>query len=308
MSNPFRPAERTKATPLVALYGERGSGKTYSALMLARGFVGETGKIAMLDPESGRGELYADEIEGGYDVLQIGAPFDGPSYIEGIKAAEGAKYDVLVIDSASHEWEGIGGVLSQAEAIEARSGKTGLHCWKKPKAQHQLFVLKLLQSRIPIILCLRSKYKSNQKGGKVIKDSFLSATQAPAFVFEMKVKAEIERDTHKINRVKKNHPALDAVFVQGHRIDYDTGKRLAQWASEGKPAPEKTDMGDIDVEGLMASAEFAAEGGRTAFEAFWKPLNPNERDVVSIHLDDLKATFMAADSGLTEAFQKEAAE
>ena len=47
------PAERAGAHLLIQLYGPPRSGKTYTALRIARGMVGAKGKIGMLDTESG---------------------------------------------------------------------------------------------------------------------------------------------------------------------------------------------------------------------------------------------------------------
>jgi len=71
----FRPAIRGSAKLLVGLYSESGCGKTLSALLLARGFVGPNGTIGMIETESGRGEAYADTLSGGYSVLSLRVGF-----------------------------------------------------------------------------------------------------------------------------------------------------------------------------------------------------------------------------------------
>ena len=53
----FKKAERKRIFVKMALCGVSGSGKTYSALLLAQGL---GGKIAMIDTENGSGELYSD--------------------------------------------------------------------------------------------------------------------------------------------------------------------------------------------------------------------------------------------------------
>jgi hypothetical protein len=45
MTYSFRPAKRSEAKPLIGLYAESGAGKTYSALLLARGFNDYAGMI-----------------------------------------------------------------------------------------------------------------------------------------------------------------------------------------------------------------------------------------------------------------------
>lgn len=240
---------------MIDLYSESGCGKTYSALLLARGFVGPTGKIGMIDSESGRGELYADVIPGGYDVLRIDPPFSPARYIEAHNAIIESGAAIGIIDSVSHEWEGIGGVLDMAAANEEQSGKSGLHNWKKPKLEHSKFVLRLLQSPIPWIVCLRAKYKSRQiKGtqemaddgainrnqiGKtiILKDNHTSPIQAEDFIFEATAHAEILPD-HSIHLTKCSHPSLRDCFPKQGPITYETGKLLAQWCAAPGGAPK----------------------------------------------------------------------
>ena len=57
MNSAFRPATRSEAKPLIGLYAESGAGKTYSALLLARGFVGPSGKIAMIQMKASAEDL-----------------------------------------------------------------------------------------------------------------------------------------------------------------------------------------------------------------------------------------------------------
>ena len=240
MTLTFRPASRTAAVPLIGLYGQSGCGKTMSALLLARGLVGPSGKVAMIDTESGRGELYSDVIPGGYDVLQISGDFSSKAYMDAIKAANG--YDCIIIDSASHEWEGVGGVTDQAARIEERSGKPGLHCWKAPKMEHQKFMLTLLQAKAPVICCLRAKFKSRQaknpRTGKteIVKDEHTTPIQDEAFIYEMTAHAEIMHD-HTLRVTKISHPRLADVFKTGEMISADTGAKLAQWANVGTKEP-----------------------------------------------------------------------
>ena len=87
MSFQFRPAKRSEAKPLIGLYSESGCGKTLSALYLARGFAGPTGRIGMVETEAGRGEAYADTLPGSYDVLSLRDDFSPTNYGEAITAA-----------------------------------------------------------------------------------------------------------------------------------------------------------------------------------------------------------------------------
>src|SRR5437879_5139349 len=68
------PAERAGAHLLIQLYGPPRSGKTYTALRIARGMVGPKGRIGVLDTESGRARLYSDKVPGGFVVGELTPP------------------------------------------------------------------------------------------------------------------------------------------------------------------------------------------------------------------------------------------
>lgn len=260
MSFTIRPAQRSDSKALIGLYGQSGAGKTFSALLLARGLVGPTGKIVLIDTESRRGSLYADVIPGGYDTIDLDAPFSPDRYIQAIEAAEATGAQCIIVDSMSHEWEGIGGVGDMALQIEQRTGKPGLHCWKEPKLAHQKMLLKLLQAKTHVICCLRAKRKSrqirNERTGKneIVKDEFYTPKQDGDFIFELTVHAEVQAD-HALRVTKVSHPALEALFKTGVKITEDTGRKLAEWAagkvpSAAPPAPPPPAAGWPDFKSL----------------------------------------------------------
>lgn len=227
---------------MIAFYSESGCGKTFSSLLLARGIAGPSGKIVMIDTESGRGELYADVAEiGGYDVLRLEAPFTPKRHVEAIDAAE-AVASVVVLDSGSHEWEGASGILDMAAANEESSKRAGLHNWRQPKFEHALFVQRLLRAKVPLIVCLRAKFKTRQgkdeKGKTVIvKDDHTSPIQAEDFIFESTCHAEVLPD-HSIRLTKCSHPDLFKCFPTSGPIKVEHGRLIAQWCggSTAKPS------------------------------------------------------------------------
>lgn len=248
----IKPATRQGIKPLIGFYGESGTGKTMSALLFARGLAGENGRVVLIDSESGRGSLYADVIQGGYDTLELREPFSPSHYIEAIKSVEQSGASVLVIDSASHEWEGLSGVTDMAMQISKSraekynkdwDGVVQFGDWKQPKMEHQKFMLKMLQSSLSIIVCLRAKYKTRQQKdekGKtaIVKDEFTSPIQADDFIFEMTCHAEILQN-HSIILTKCSHPSLRDCFPKDKTtpITVEHGKILAAWCNAaGKPA------------------------------------------------------------------------
>jgi hypothetical protein len=252
-------ASRQSVKPLIGLYAESGCGKTYSALLLARGIVGPSGRIVMIDSEGGRGSLYADVISGGYDTLELVEPFAPARYIEAIQIAEPSA-DVLIIDSISHGWEGIGGVLDMAGKVEERTGKPGLHCWREPKMAHAKMMIRLLQSPLPIIVCMRAKHKSRQtknEAGKtvIVRDDFTTPIQADDFIYEMMAHAEILQD-HSIRLTKCSHPALRDCFPTTGPITIAHGEAIARWCAapgvKPKPSGQVESAGGPDLKALKA--------------------------------------------------------
>ena len=246
MTLSIRRALRSQAKPLIGFYSESGGGKTRAALMLARGFVGPEGKIVMAETESGRGESYADQIPGGFDVIPI-RPEDGFSprtYGEAIALAEKSQADALIVDSCSHEWEGIGGVLHMA-ALNQEAGKKGKQVWLTPKIEHQRFFLgKLLQTPIKlVILCMRAKYPIEEKivDGKkeMVRSTNLEPKQSEDILYDLFVHGWFDRETHAFHGTNYLHPELRQIIRDGKPIDISTGEALARWSSgNGKPSPE----------------------------------------------------------------------
>jgi hypothetical protein len=243
--NHFRKAITSEAKPLIGLYSESGCGKTRSSLLIAKGFAGDMSKVGMIETESGRGETYASDAEvGGYNVLPIREEFSPKTYGAAIKAAEDAKLQCLIVDSASHEWEGVGGVLAMAAANQ-EAGKKGPLVWQVPKVSHaREFMLRLTQTPIPlVIVCMRAKYPMMEvtKDGKKewVRSPNLSPKQSEDILFEMFVHGWIDQE-HRFHGTKYTLDVLRKVFVDGEPITVGTGARLAEWAgghSEVQPKP-----------------------------------------------------------------------
>ena len=240
MSYTLRPAITTEAKPLVGLYSESGAGKTKSALLLAKGFAGDMSKVAMIETEAGRGEVYAkDPVVGGYLVRPIRDNFAPVEYGKALTDVEKAGMKVVIIDSASHEWEGASGVLMWA-AKNQEDGKKGPLVWQMPKMSHQRdFILRLLQTPIPlVIICMRAKYcmKEVEKNGKKEwqRSETLEPKQADDILFEMMVHGWIDA-AHNFHGTKYTTDDFRGIFIDSKPISVETGQRLAQWAAGGSP-------------------------------------------------------------------------
>src|SRR5271166_973059 len=144
------PATRHKIFLKLGLTGPTGSVKTFSANLMAAGLA-DGGKIAVLDTENKSASLYADRFK--FDVLDVSPPFTETKFIEGINSAVSEGYAVLIIDSFSHSWQGI---LDYKAALDSRGGNSYVN-WNKAGAKFNDVLAAILQSRIHIIACMRSK-------------------------------------------------------------------------------------------------------------------------------------------------------
>ena len=138
---PMKPFEIHRATKCRAklrlgMSGPAGSGKTYSALLIAHGL---GGRIAMIDTEHGSGDLYADLLPEGYDVLQLTPPYTPARYVEAIQALEAAGADTIIVDSLSHAWSGEGGSLDRHGKIADHSGNSW-QAWRQVTPEHNALV------------------------------------------------------------------------------------------------------------------------------------------------------------------------
>ncbi len=274
-------AVREKTYTLTSIAGPSGSGKTYSAILYARGLVGPNGKIGFVDTENKRSRFYAD-VGGGFDVIDLDPPFTSARYIEAIKAFESAGYKAIIIDSISHEWEGTGGVLEQADAIEQATKRAGLHCWAKPKAGHKKMMNEVLQTSAHLIFCCRVKEKVVQVKGangktEIVNEGFV-VVQEKMFIYEMTVSMMLEEGSH-IPTIQKCPGDLEAAFPAGKKITPDVGKSVAQWADQGVAV-------DQELEASKREGLLAANQGTPALFEWWKALGPRQAK-----LEGMKDTF-----------------
>ena len=284
-------AKRENTYTLISIAGVSGSGKTYSALLMARGLVGPKGKIGFLDTENKRSRFYAD-VAGGFDVMDIGPPFAPKRYIEAINAFESAGYKALVIDSASHEWEGDGGCVAMADEIEQRTKKPGLHCWKAPKYEHKKFMQRLLQTRMHLIFCCRVKELMRQgkdeHGKSVITSEGFVAIQEKSFIYEMTVSMLLDEKTH-IPNLTKCPEDLRVAFPERQMINVDTGAMIKKWSEEGEAVDEK-------LAGLLDIARSAANLGTEQLRKWFRvELGKADQKVIKRYESELKSIAAAAD-------------
>ena len=227
----FRKAERSKAKLRLALDGTSGSGKTYSALTLAKGLGGKT---AFIDSENGSGDLYANSFD--YDIVTLAAPFSPEKYVEAIKSAESAGYDNIIIDSLSHAWSGTGGVLeTHAKYTDKDKNKNSYTAWRNVTPSHNALVDAMLQSKCHVIATMRSKadyvLETGSDGKQRPKKVGMAPVQREGIEYEYTVVLDLDSDHDA--KASKDRTGLFSSPLP-FRITEETGKELNAWLTSGK--------------------------------------------------------------------------
>jgi hypothetical protein len=257
----FEKATRKKAKLRLALTSPSGGGKTHGALVIAKGL---GGKIAVIDTERGSASLYENLCD--FDVLELSPPYSPERYIEAIKAAERAGYDVCIVDSTTHEWSGSGGCLEiNEETASAKFRGNTWSAWNETTPRHRAFIDAMVQSSMHIIATGRSKTETAQQQGdngkKTVVKLGLKTEQRDGFEYEFTAVLDIVHDGHWATASKDR----TGLFTAPHIITEDTGKRIKEWLDSG--------VASVDVDHLVL-LQAAAINGLEALKAEYTRINP----------------------------------
>ena len=234
-------AVREKIYTKIALMSPSGGGKTYSALRLATGMKTELEKInkkpvkiLFANTEESRGRYYANEFD--YDIIDLTPPFIPEQFIEAIDFAIDNGYDILIMDSTSHEWEGKGGCLE----IHQRAGGK-YQDWKFVTPRHDAFINKISSSPLHVIATMRGKdqyeMERDNSGKTSVKKLGVGAKQRDGFEFEFTCTFTIDNKSHTAEAQKDNTHIFEndsaVMLTEKH------GEKIIKWANESDIEPEK---------------------------------------------------------------------
>ena len=225
----FTKAKRTHSKLRIAITGAAGAGKTFSAILIAKGL---GGNFALIDTENGSGDLYSDIAD--YDICQLKAPYDPRKYIQVIHEAEQAGYNSVIIDSLSHAWCGVGGVLDlQAKISAAKYKGNSYAAWRDVTPLQNALVDCLLASPCHIIATMRSKtdyvQTENERGRTEIRKVGLAPVQREGMDYEFTTVLDLSQEH--IALASKDRTGLfdNTPFT----VDVHTGEILRDWLNAG---------------------------------------------------------------------------
>ena len=300
----FVKAQRKQAKLRLALTGASGSGKTYSALLMAKGM---GGKIAVIDTERGSASLYSHLVD--FDALELNPPYTPERFIHAINSAVHAGYDILIIDSLSHEWNGTGGCLELIDDIaRAKFRGNTWSAWSELTPRHKALLDTIIQAPIHIISTMRSKTETSQveeNGRKKVVKLGMKTEQRDGTDYEFTTVLDIVHDGH-FAVASKDRTGLFA-GSDPEVISEKTGKKLIDWLNSGvevlpeaKPdLPDEQTLIQDTINNMLNAKTF--HDVRGIFGIVWQMASPNVRDKIKPVYDDIKSiavNFPCADDEL----------
>lgn len=281
---------------------------------LARELRGDGAKIAFVDTENRRGlhyrEAFPEMLETYVDLSpeddgqMVGYPPE--RWVDLLNMVEGGDVGALVVDSFSHAWEGINGVLDlQAQELERLAGgderkaeRVGQLAWASIKPRYRRLINRVIGADVPIILCTRAKpvmqkfsggKQTNARATKTRRDDVPWDVAADAdLLFEMAVMTILDPAHPGCPRYQIKVPdQLKPIFRPETPLTESHGAKMAQWSVSQRDAhAAKT---------LMDDARVRAREGRAKMREYWAKLSVEQQGTLNAILGELQGLAEKAD-------------
>ncbi|ATN88672.1 ATP-binding protein [Mycobacterium phage Royals2015] len=232
MSLSFKPATREASYARIALSGPSGSGKTYTALALGTALAD---KVAVIDTERGSASKYVGLNGWQFDTVQPDS-FSPLSLVELLGLAAGGEYGCVIVDSLSHYWMGVDGMLEQADRHAVR-GNT-FAGWKEVRPDERRMIDALVSYPGHIIVTMRSKteyvIEENERGKKTPRKVGMKPEQRDGIEYEFDVVGDLDHDNTLTVVKSRIHTLAKAVVpMPGEEFAH----QIRDWLSDGARVP-----------------------------------------------------------------------
>jgi hypothetical protein len=308
----IKKATKSQSKLRMAIHGPSGSGKTYSALSIGCNM----GKVCLLDTECGSASKYGDKFD--FGVYEFTENYHPERLIEFLDEVPRAGYDVIIVDSMTHFWNGSGGFLELVdEEVRKMSAKgrkpDSFGAWKSVDPIYKKMVHAIHTCRAHVIVTLRAKTEyakeDNGRGGTAIKKLGLAPEMRDNFQYEMDVEAMLSIE-HDLAIGKTRCDKLDGMVFA--KPGADVADILNAWLSDGAPMVEPVQappaVGEVKPHTLGESyiSRFAACSTRAEVDALAVEVGQNkeklngDRDrVVKARNDAVERIKAEAQNGAT---------
>jgi hypothetical protein len=246
--NPFQPAAREQVKARIALTGPAGSGKTYTALMLATHL---SDKVAAIDTERGRMREHATRFRFDHHAP---ARFDPRDLIRHLAVAAEHGYGAVVIDSLSHYWIGEGGALEFVDSYEGRTGGKFQGGWKDFRPIENRMWAAIMAYPGHVIATMRVKTAYVIESNKPVKVG-LKPEQREGTDYEFSIVGEMDRE-HTLSITKSTCEEL--VDARIPRPGEDLADVIGAWCGVGVAATSALEYRDTAVKPDTSADELRA--------------------------------------------------
>jgi hypothetical protein len=282
----IKKATRSAVKIKIFLAGPSGSGKTDGALALAKAFAGADARICVIDTERESASYYADRYE--FDTLALDAPYTTDRYVEALGIAVAAGYDVVIIDSITHQWSGVGGILERKEQLDSRPNSNSFTNWAKFTPETERFRNALLEAPVHLIACCRAKQEyvlgdGDGGRGKKVQKMGLKPEQRDGLEYEFGVALQLQMD-HKAEATKDRTGVFEGKIAD--LKNPNVGRALRAWLDAGgtfAPEPARAVAAAAPTPAAAAlerdivRATMPEEGGRDHTESIEEALERAKR-------------------------------
>lgn len=285
----------------VGISGASGTGKTHSALRLARGIAQEiTGEksppLGFVDTENKRGLHYRKDfpemMHADFTAVNDGGDVVGftiPRWIEMIDMAEHAQLPAVVTDSFSHSWAGVGGLLEMhamtldrlVQDAERRANgrytverdKFSQLAWAEVKPQYRRLVDRIIRAKTNFVICTRAKPVMQKGFGEKATNAFKTKTRRMDVPWNPETDSDLMFELTAMVILDPSAPGCPVhqikvadqfrgLFDPKKPVTEETGRRLAEWSKGNGDAQKQKQAMDL--------AREVARRGTDAFTAWWQ--------------------------------------
>lgn len=259
----FVKAVKQEAKLRLAIAGPSGSGKTYTALAVASAMAG---RIAVVDTEHGSASKYSDIFN--FDVMNMEPPFSVERFIQSIRDAHAAGYEVVILDSLSQAWAGTGGMLEEVDNIALRTKGNSFAAWKQGTPIWNKLIDAIVQSDIHIIATMRAKQdyviEQDERGKNVPKKLGMAPVMRDNFEYEFDVVLNMDNENN-VGRVAKTR-CPDLANKAFTRPGAELAAILTAWLKGEKHIEIVDVLGDAAVKYAAKQWNVSAEEAKASIQ------------------------------------------
>lgn len=306
------------------ILGFSGSGKTYTATLLAEGICKAINnmRVAYFDTETGSDFLIAKLVKAGFkkeDILQVKSR-SFSDLLTVIQEAEQSRVGVLIIDSITHVWRDL---CDSYDRKLNRRGRLQFQDWSTIKGEWRQYTDAYVNSKLHIIVCGRAGYEYdydfNEDGSKDLVKTDIKMKVESEFGFEPSLVLLMERTSETREEVKQHMGKTDfksKAAKQQHKPEVGS-----KWIHRCYVLKDRTDTMNGDTfdyptfesfrphfDALNIGGEhLGVDTSRTSedrFDVEGKPQWKREQEQRDIALEEIEAEIVRLMPGQTAAEKK----